>query len=453
VFKEGADPELDRWIELSRDGKRVLLEIERREKERTGIGSLKIKFNRVFGYFIEVTKSNLKSVPADYIRKQTTAGGERFYTEELKALEDQILHADEKRIERERVLFQELVAEVASEARRIKALAEAVAEIDLLATFAFLAERRGLVRPLIDESDRIEIVEGRHPVLERWSDELGERFVPNDLAIGGEERLMIITGPNMAGKSTIMRQTALIVILAQTGSFVPARSARIGVVDRIFTRVGASDDLSRGRSTFMVEMTETARILRSATRRSLIVLDEIGRGTSTFDGLSIAWAVAEHLHDVIGAKTLFATHYHELTEITRDKPAAVNFHVAVKEWNEEIVFLRKLQPGAMNESYGVQVARLAGLPKPVIERARAVLAGLEAQALSAGDHSSVSRAVRARAGKKQLHLFAPSRPPEGPDPVAKELLEALRAVALDDTTPRAALALLAEWQAKLFGKS
>ncbi len=467
VFRDGIDPELDRLVALAERGKEVLLDIERRERERTGISSLKVRFNRVFGYFIEITKANLKSVPKDYIRKQTTAGGERFYTEELKTYEEQILSADELRLEREGTLFRALVAEVSQQAARLHRLAVAIATLDVLGALAHVAERRGWSRPVVDGADRVDIKDGRHPVLETLSSELGEPFVPNDVALGTMEaldaRLLIVTGPNMAGKSTIMRQTALIVILAQMGAFVPAREARIGVVDRLFTRVGASDDLSRGRSTFMVEMAETARILRSATARSLIVLDEIGRGTSTFDGLAIAWAVAEHLHDVVGARTLFATHYHELTELCRDKPRAANAHVAVREWNDQIVFLRKLLPGPTNHSYGVQVARLAGLPKPVVDRARAVLAALEAQELRAGDGSLVeARSARGKGRTSQLHLFAgPPAPVEAAsaspaaaaDPVEVDVLASLRALDVDGLTPRDALARLAELQAKLARKA
>jgi DNA mismatch repair protein MutS len=442
VFREGIDAELDRLMGLSKSAKDVLAEIERRERERTGIGSLKVRYNRVFGYFIEITKANLKAVPKDYVRKQTTAGGERFYTEELKSYEEQILHADEHRLARETELFRQLVSNVAKEAKRLAVLCETIAELDVLAAFAHLAERRGYRRPLVDLEDRIEIIDGKHPVLESLS--LGEPFVPNDLFIDRDKRLFIITGPNMAGKSTIMRQTALIVILAQMGSFVPAKEAKIGIVDRIFTRVGASDDLSRGRSTFMVEMAETSRILRSATKRSLILLDEIGRGTSTFDGLSIAWAVAEHLHDAIGAKTLFATHYHELTEITREKPSAVNFHVAVKEWGDKIIFLRKLLPGPTNRSYGVQVARLAGLPKPVVDRARAVLDALEAQELRAGG----GPAERAQKKRAQLSLFTEKSAPSS-SPEEAEVLAGIRETSVDDLTPREALAKIADWQQKL----
>ena len=435
VFNEGFDADLDALFTLSSDSKAVIASIERRERERTGITSLKVKYNRVFGYFIEVTKANLAAVPDDYVRKQTTVNSERYFTSELKELEEKILSADVKRLARESKLFASLVADVASEVRRLRAVAEGVAELDGLAALAHVAQTCGWSRPEVDLGEAIEIVDGRHPVLEALSSELGERFVPNDMSIGDPERLLIVTGPNMAGKSTIMRQTALIVILAQMGSFVPAKSARIGVVDRVFTRVGASDDLSRGRSTFMVEMTETARILRSATRRSLLLLDEIGRGTSTFDGLSIAWAVAEHIHDRIGAKTLFATHYHELTEICRDKAQAANVHVAVTELDESIVFLRKLLPGPTNRSYGVQVARLAGLPKQVVQRARGVLATLEAHDLST-----------TRAPTAQMGLFALPAESSGAE---KDVLEALRALDVDDTAPRAALDLVASWQAAL----
>ena len=445
VFREGYHEELDRLTALAKSSKEILAELERRERERTGITSLKVKYNRVFGYFIEVTKANLDAVPAEYIRKQTTVNSERYYTEELKDLEEQILTADDKRVALEEELFGELIRRVAAEARRLRNVAQAVAAVDALAGLAHVAETGRWVRPEVDDGPALEIADGRHPVLDALADELGERFVPNDLSIGQPERLLIITGPNMAGKSTIMRQTALIVLLAQMGSFVPARAARIGVIDRIFTRVGASDELSRGRSTFMVEMTETARILRSATDRSLVLLDEIGRGTSTFDGLSIAWAVAEHLHDTIGAKTLFATHYHELTELCRDKERAANHHVAVKEWNEEIVFLRKLLPGPTNRSYGVQVARLAGLPRTVVVRAKQVLESLEAQDLSAGNGSAVAHKTGTRAGP-QLHLFAAG---PAPSPVESDVLDAIRSICVDDVTPRAALDLIAEWQEAL----
>lgn len=437
IFVEGYDKELDRLVALSTKGKQMLADIEEREREKTGITSLKVKYNRVFGYFIEVTKANISLVPDDYVRKQTTVNSERYFTAELKEYEEQVLTANEQRTRKATELFGELVEEIAKHARRLKMLAGVLGELDGLTSFAHLAEREAWSRPVVDHENRVEILDGRHPVLEACSVALGERFVPNDVNLSEAQRLLIVTGPNMAGKSTIMRQTALIVILAQMGAFVPAKSAKIGVVDRVFTRVGASDDLSKGQSTFMVEMTETARILRSASERSLIILDEIGRGTSTFDGLSIAWAVAEFIHDTVKAKTLFATHYHELTEICRNKDKARNYHVAVKQFDEEIVFLRKLIEGPTNRSYGVQVARLAGLPKKVVQRARIVLQKLEDQ-----DRSSN---MASGAQKNQMALFsAPSGSSVSPE--KSEVLDALQALDVDDTTPRQALAQIAEWQ-------
>ncbi len=452
VFRPGYDQELDRYADLARNGKQLIAALEAEEKEKTGIPNLKVKYNKVFGYYIEVTKTHLKLVPDRYIRKQTTVNSERYFTEALKDLETEVLSADDRRVDRSSTLFSELLAKVAGEMGVLRELAQALAQIDVLAGFARLAERRGWVRPEVHPEMALEVIEGRHPVIEWVAETLGERFVPNDVRLDENERLIIVTGPNMAGKSTIMRQTALIAILAHMGAFVPAREARIPLIDQIFTRVGARDDLSRGRSTFMVEMNETARILRSATERSLILLDEIGRGTSTFDGLSIAWAVAEYLHDQVGAKTLFATHYHELTELCRDKDRAVNRHIAVKEWNEEIVFLRKLLPGPTNRSYGVQVARLAGLPPAVIDRAKAVLEALEAQALRAGDGSVVGGRLRGRVSDaNQMHLFQEgpvARVPRPHSPEA-EVLEALERLPLDDLTPRQAMAHLADLQEKL----
>ena len=452
VFRAGYDEELDRFAELSMDGKKLIAGLESKEREQTGIPNLKIKYNKVFGYYLEVTKTHLKLVPDRYIRKQTTVNSERYFTEELKELETDVLSAEEKRVARSAALFSDLLAKVANRVVVLRQLGQSLAEVDVLTGFARLAERRGWVRPELHDGLSLEIVDGRHPVVEQVAEALGERFVPNDLRLDDDERLMVITGPNMAGKSTIMRQTALIAVLAHMGAFVPARQARIPLIDRIFTRVGASDDLSRGRSTFMVEMNETARILRSATERSLILLDEIGRGTSTFDGLSIAWAVAEHIHDHLGAKTLFATHYHELTEICRDKDRAVNRHVAVKEWNDEIVFLRKLLPGPTNRSYGVQVARLAGLPTEVVSRAKSVLEALEAQALRAGDGSAVGRRLRGHPpDTSQMHLFEEgpvARVPLPQSPEA-EVLDALERLPIDDLTPRQAMAQLADLQEKL----
>ena len=450
VFRTGYDEELDRLAALSRDGKQLIAGLEAKEREQTQIPNLRIKYNKVFGYYLEVTKTHLKLVPDRFIRKQTTVNSERYFTEELKELEGDVLSAEDKRVARSATLFSALLAEIAGQAEAIRTLAQGLAQIDVLVGFARLAEQRGWIKPEMHEAMALEIVDGRHPVVEKVAESLGERFVPNDLRLDEAERLMVVTGPNMAGKSTIMRQTALIAILAHMGSFVPAREARIPLIDRIFTRVGASDDLSRGRSTFMVEMNETARILRSATERSLILLDEIGRGTSTFDGLSIAWAVAEYLHDQVGAKTLFATHYHELTELCRDKDRAVNRHVAVKEWNEEIVFLRKLLPGPTNRSYGVQVARLAGLPTVVVDRAKAVLEALEAQALRAGDGSVVGARLTGRP-TPQMHLFeqGPTARMPTPESPEAEILDTLERLPIDDLTPRQAMAQLADLQEKL----
>jgi DNA mismatch repair protein MutS len=382
IIRDGFSAELDELRRATTDGKTWIAALQQQEIERTGIASLKVRYNSVFGYYIEVTKSNLAKVPADYIRKQTIATGERFYTPALKEMEHKILGADEKANALEYELFQQLRAAVEAESLAIQRTATALAQLDVLAGFAELARHQNYCRPDVNDGDRLEIVDGRHPVLEQTLVE--ERFVPNDALLDGSaNQILIITGPNMAGKSTYIRQVALLVLLAQTGSFIPAKSATIGLVDRIFTRIGAMDDLSRGQSTFLVEMNETANILNNATPRSLIVLDEIGRGTSTFDGLSIAWSVAEHLHNVVGAKTLFATHYHELTELTATLPRVKNYNVAVREWHDQVIFLHKILPGGTDKSYGIQVARLAGLPKEVIQRAKEVLSNLEEAELSA----------------------------------------------------------------------
>ncbi len=382
ALRTGLDAELDRLRSLASDSKAWIAAFERAEQERTGIRSLKVRHSGAFGYAIEVTKANLHLVPADYIRKQTMVNAERFVTEELRAKERELLRADELALAREQELFQGLVAEALAEADALQGTAAALAEADVLRGWAELARDGDWCRPTVDGSDLLEIAEGRHPVVERM---LRERpgaasFVPNDtrLACSGEQ-VALITGPNMAGKSTYIRQVALIALLAQLGCFVPARSARIGWVDRIFCRVGASDELSRGHSTFMVEMSETANILNNATGRSLVVLDEIGRGTSTYDGISIAWAVAEHLHgkDAAGPRTLFATHYHELTRLADTLPRLRNWTVAVREWQDEIVFVRRVVPGAADRSYGIQVARLAGMPASVVSRAREILGGME----------------------------------------------------------------------------
>ena len=376
IFREGFDPDLDALRQASREGKNWIGQLQEREIAATGIKSLKVRYNSVFGYFIEVTKSNLANVPVHYERKQTTVGGERFVTPELKEMEAKILGADERARQIEYQLFQKLRDETLRELGPIQQTAEAIAVLDVICALAETARLFRYCRPTLNETLRLVIKDGRHPVLDQTLVE--EKFVPNDTSLDGEDlRLAIITGPNMAGKSTYIRQAALIVLMAQIGSFVPAESAEIGLVDRIFTRVGANDDLARGQSTFMVEMNETSNIVNNATERSLVILDEIGRGTSTFDGLSIAWSVAEFLHDKIKARTLFATHYHELTKLAEDCPGVCNFNVAVREWNEQIIFLRKIIPGGADKSYGIHVARLAGLPKEILERAKDILAHLE----------------------------------------------------------------------------
>ncbi len=387
TIRPGHDAELDRLRALASGNKTWLSELERAEQERTGIRSLKVRFTNHFGYYIEVTKANLAHVPADYIRRQTTVGGERYITAALKEKEKEIFHAEENMLAREQVIFAELVAAVLDESIALHDTAEALAELDVLAGWASLAREWDYCQPALDSEDALEIIDGRHPVVEQMlrSPEMaasGARpsFVPNDTSLSSSgAQIALLTGPNMAGKSTYIRQVALITLLAQVGCWVPARSCRVGMVDRIFSRIGASDDLARGNSTFMVEMNETANILNHATARSLVILDEIGRGTSTYDGLAIAWAVVEHLQrdPLAGPRTLFATHYQELTQLAQHLPRLRNFSVAVKEWNDEIVFVRRVVPGAADRSYGIQVARLAGLPLSVIERAKTLLAKLE----------------------------------------------------------------------------
>jgi DNA mismatch repair protein MutS len=383
IIREGYSAELDELRRWAREGKNCLSEIQAREQERSGIRSLKVRYNKVFGYYIEISKSNLSMVPEDYIRKQTLVNAERFITPELKELESKILGAEEKSKALEHELFQQLRESTLEYTARIQDIAAAIARVDVIGALAECARRYGYVRPKVTDSNRLHIFGGRHPVLDAAM--RNERFVPNDVLLDGEEnRMMIITGPNMAGKSTYIRQTALLVLMAQMGSFIPAESAEIGLVDRIFTRVGAADDIARGQSTFMVEMVETANILNHATDRSLVILDEIGRGTSTFDGLSIAWAVAEFLHDAPGsrARTQFATHYHELTELALSKKGVKNYNVAVKEYGDQIIFLRQIVPGGTDKSYGIHVAKLAGLPQSVIERSNEILENLENSALS-----------------------------------------------------------------------
>jgi len=376
MIRDGFNAELDELRNLARSGKSYIAAIEARERGRTGISSLKVKFNNVFGYFIEISNANKDRVPADYERKQTLVNSERYTTPELKEYETKVLGAEERILELESQLFTELRKQIAQEIRRIQGVARAIALLDTIASLAEVAAKRNYVRPKLHEGDEIEIRAGRHPVIET----LGERFVPNDLLINNTtDRLHIVTGPNMGGKSVFLKQTALIAIMAQMGSFAPANSAKIALLDRIFTRVGASDNLARGRSTFMVEMTETSNILNTATPRSLVLLDEVGRGTATFDGLSLAWAIAEYLHDNArhSAKTLFATHYHEMTELAKMRPGVQNYQMAVSESKGEIVFLRKVVPGSASKSYGIEVARLAGLPRSVVDRAREILTNLE----------------------------------------------------------------------------
>src|SRR3989475_4859476 len=436
VIQSGVDRELDELRDLSRNSKQYLALIEQRERQRTGIGSLKVKFNSIFGYYLEVSKSNLHLVPADYERKQTLVNAERFTTPELKEYESKILDAQEKIVEIERRLFAELRVAIAGEAKRIRQTALALAEVDVLAALAHIAALRNYCRPQFDTSGGdIEILAGRHPVIEQQElSGVGDRFVPNDLFLNSTTHtILVLTGPNMGGKSTYLRQTALIVILAQIGSFVPARSARLSVIDRVFTRIGASDNLARGRSTFMVEMTETAAILHTATPRSLVLLDEIGRGTATYEGLAIAWAAIEYLHARTRAKTLFATHYFELTELAERLSGVKNYHVSVKETGGGIVFLRKVEPGAADRSYGIEVAKLAGLPDEVVRRGRAGVPGTEkaqgrASAQLAGSDSPAPRTA-------QLTIFTP---------LSQPILERLREVDLDRLTPLEALNLLAQ---------
>jgi DNA mismatch repair protein MutS len=450
--RDGFDPVVDETRALSRDARGSLAAIEARERERTGIASLKVRYNRVFGYYIEISKSQLRSVPEGYERRQTLVGGERFITPELKDYEERVLTAQERLVEREVALFEELRGAIAAEAGAIRAAAGAIASLDVAASLAETAAARGWCRPTIDDGASLRITAGRHPVVEDLV--AAGTFVANDLSLdAGGDQIALITGPNMGGKSTYLRQTALIVILAQAGSFVPAAAAHVGLVDRVFSRVGASDNLAGGQSTFLVEMTETANILNSATPRSLVLLDEIGRGTSTFDGLSLAWAIAEHLHDTpaVAARTLFATHYHELTELAVTRPRVVNLHIAAREFRGELVFLRSVSPGAADQSYGIQVARLAGIPPAVIDRAREVLEVLEKGEIGP---NGTPRLARSGEAARQLPLFAGETPADGEparhreastplDPGERAALDALRALEPERMTPLEALNSLA----------
>jgi DNA mismatch repair protein MutS len=420
ALRAGYDAELDRLRSLASDSKGWIADFERNEQNRTGIKSLKVRYNGAFGYAIEITKANLASVPADYIRKQTMVNAERFTTEELRAKEREVLRADEQALARETELFQALLAEVVARTEALLATALVVAEVDVLRGWADLAREANWCQPVVDDSDVLEVEQGRHPVVERMLQARpgAGSFVPNDTRLAGSgEQIALLTGPNMAGKSTYIRQVALIALLAHLGCWVPATKARIGLVDRIFCRVGASDELSRGNSTFMVEMNETANILNNATARSLVVLDEIGRGTSTYDGISIAWAVAEHLHGEgsAGPRTLFATHYHELTKLAADRPRLRNWSVAVKEWQDEIVFVRRVVPGAADRSYGIQVARLAGMPPAVVQRAREILGGLEAGSGLPAKASVAPAQVQASAAPKKAPPAKPTGKEAGPE--------------------------------------
>jgi len=429
-IRSGFDSKLDEWRVLRDGGKDAIARIQADERARTGINSLKVGYNKIFGYFIEVTNTNAHLVPSDYQRRQTLAGAERYVTPSLKEYEERVLTAAEKVEERERELFEALRSRVGAQISRLQAVAQVVAELDVFASLAEVASREGYVRPQLTDDFSLEITAGRHPVVERMM--AREKFIPNDVALTEDARMIILTGPNMAGKSTVLRQVGLIVLMAQVGSFVPATRARIGVVDRLFTRVGASDNLVRGQSTFMVEMSETSAILHTATRRSLVLLDEIGRGTSTYDGISIAWSVSEHLHDTVGCKTIFATHYHELTQLADNLVAVRNYNVQVREVGDQVLFLHRLQPGGADRSYGIEVGRLAGLPPAVIKRATELLRLLEAEQIV--PRSGRAARVPTEAPEGQLALFGLM-----PHPVVQQL----KNVEPNAMTPIQALEMLA----------
>ncbi|MDH5406196.1 MAG: DNA mismatch repair protein MutS [Candidatus Aminicenantes bacterium] len=437
LIKGGFDERLDELREISRQGKSFIARLEARERKRTGISTLKVRYNKVFGYYIEVSKSNLSLVPKDYMRKQTLVGGERFITPELKDYESKVLGAEEEIRRLEYEIFDRIRNKVSEAAPRILTTARGLSAIDVLTALAEVAARNSYNRPVITEVEELTIIEGRHPVVEKTN--LAEKFIPNDTYLNPDsEQLLIITGPNMGGKSTYLRQVALIAIMAQIGSFVPAKRAEIGLIDRIFTRIGALDNIVRGQSTFLVEMNETANILYHATSKSLILLDEVGRGTSTFDGVSIAWAVAESIHNnpSIAAKTLFATHYHELADLARTLPKAKNYNVSVREWNDRIIFLRKVVEGCSDKSYGIQVARLAGIPQEVIERAKEILQNLEKNELDAEGIPKLARGKgvpRKARNKQQLLLFSPEEHP---------IVEKIRKLDISKMTPLEALSLL-----------
>ncbi len=448
IIKQGYNRELDELREISLSGKTFITQMERKEREKAGISSLKIRYNKVFGYYIDVTKPNLHLVPPDYIRKQTLVNSERFITPELKEYEEKVLNAEQKIGELEYHLFLEVREKISQEKERLQKIASCIALLDVLSCLAELASQHSYKRPSVSEEEGIKIVEGRHPVIEVTND---EPFIPNDTLLDREtNQILIVTGPNMGGKSTYLRQVALICILAQMGSFVPASEAEIGLVDRIFTRIGAMDFLSVGHSTFMVEMLETANILNNATNNSLILLDEIGRGTSTFDGLSIAWAVAEYLHDKqdFQAKTLFATHYHELTELELTMERIKNYHVSVKEWKEDIIFLRKIVPGASDRSYGIHVARLAGIPRSVIERAKEILFNLEKQELDDAGLPRIAYGSSQERDKSQFLLFQEDRDRE----FLEEMKQEIESCNLETFSPLEALNLLSDLKDKIVRK-
>ena len=446
IIKTGYNEEVDKFRSAKTEGKNWIASLEESEKEKTGIKGLKIKFNKVFGYYFEVTNSYKNLVPDYFIRKQTLTGSERYTTDELKKIEDVVLGAEDKLNAKEYELFVEIRKEIAKQVVRIQSTAKAVAKLDVMLSLATVAQKQQFVRPDINEEGIIEIKEGRHPVIEKMQS--NGMFVSNDTLLDkADNRMNIITGPNMAGKSTYMRQVALIALMAQMGSYVPASSANIGISDRIFTRVGASDDLASGQSTFMVEMTEVANIIRNATKNSLIILDEIGRGTSTFDGLAIAWSVVEYISDkkLIGAKTLFATHYHELTELEGKLEGVNNYCVCVKEQGEDIVFLRKIIKGGADKSYGIQVAKLAGVPSEVLVRARELVEELSGADIAKRAKEIVVAKKGKKVAKNQISLFEP----KNENTIEKDILEKLKSIDIDNITPRNAFDILCELQKKV----
>ncbi|MCK4740650.1 MAG: DNA mismatch repair protein MutS, partial [Anaerolineales bacterium] len=433
VIRSGFSEKLDDLVDSSRGARDWIANLEKVERERSGIKSLKVGYNKIFGYYIEVTKANSERVPEDYIRKQTLVNAERYITPEMKEYESQVLTAEEQIREVERDIFHEICAQIADQAARLLGTSRAIGRLDVVSALAEVAAHRGFIRPEFAVSDALDIQDGRHPVVEELIP--GKRFIPNDIQFEDGERIRVITGPNMSGKSTYLRQVALIVLMAQMGSFVPAQYARLGIVDRIFTRIGAQDEIHAGQSTFMVEMVEMANILHNASNRSLVILDEVGRGTSTYDGVAIAWAVVEYLHNhpKLRARTLFATHYHELTRLSEFLPGVRNYNVAVSEEGGKVVFLHKITPGGADKSYGIHVAELAGMPRPVINRAQEILAQFEATSDQSSDDPQVA--------SKQLHLFSEADP----------LLEEIRALDLNSLSPLEALNRLYEWQQR-FGR-